>query len=169
MPLVRSLGERTETWTVDLPGFGASPGPGAPLGLAALAEALADWLAATDLPKVCLLGSSFGCQIATEADAAGRRQYRYHDLWRERRDSEKHDRILDFGRALPDLRATVEEDLSGRGFTRDRVLAAAIRLVDLGFFRPGGREYAARGPAGRQGRPRAQAAQGRRRRAPGLP
>jgi DNA topoisomerase IB len=80
---------------------------------------------------------------AVGTDAAGRRQYLYHELWRERRDQEKFDRVLEFGRALPRLRAVVERDLRGRGLSRERVLAAAVRLIDLGFFRPGGEEYAA--------------------------
>ncbi len=80
---------------------------------------------------------------AVGIDAAGRRQYRYHDLWRERRDRDKHDRVLEFGRVLPRLRETVSGHLAGRGLRRERVLAAAVRLIDLGFFRPGGEEYAA--------------------------
>ena len=80
---------------------------------------------------------------AIGTDAAGRRQYRYHDLWREQRDRAKHDRVLGFGAALPRLRGVVDQHLeAGRGLSRDRVLAAAVRLVDLGFFRPGGEEYA---------------------------
>jgi DNA topoisomerase IB len=79
---------------------------------------------------------------AIGTDAAGRRQYRYHDLWREQRDQDKHDRVRDFGAALPRIREVIGQHLQGRGLTRDRVLAAAIRLIDLGFFRPGGEEYA---------------------------
>ena len=44
--------------------------------------------------------------LAVGTDAAGRRQYRYHDLWREQRDREKHDRMLEFGAALPLLRGS---------------------------------------------------------------
>ncbi|MGE5288099.1 MAG: DNA topoisomerase IB [Micromonosporaceae bacterium] len=80
---------------------------------------------------------------AIGTDAAGRRQYRYHDLWREQRDREKHDRMLEFGAALPHAREVVRRHLAGEGLSRERVLAAAIRLIDLGFFRPGGEEYAA--------------------------
>ncbi len=80
---------------------------------------------------------------AVGTDSAGRRQYRYHDLWREQRDQEKHDRMREFGSALPHLREVVSRHLDGRGLTRDRVLATAVRLIDLGFFRPGGEEYAA--------------------------
>ena len=80
---------------------------------------------------------------ATGTDAAGRRQYRYHDLWREQRDQQKHDRMLEFGAALPRLREVIGRHLGGRGLVRQRVLAAAVQLINLGFFRPGGEEYAA--------------------------
>jgi DNA topoisomerase IB len=80
---------------------------------------------------------------AIGTDAAGRRQYRYHDQWREHRDQLKFDRVLEFGAALPRIRETVVAHLGGSGLRRDRVLAAAIRLIDLGFFRAGGEEYAA--------------------------
>ncbi|REE96622.1 DNA topoisomerase IB [Thermomonospora umbrina] len=79
---------------------------------------------------------------ATGTDGAGRRQYLYHPLWREQRDREKHDRVLDFAERLPVIRERIAEHLKGRGFTRERVLAAAVRLIDLGFFRAGGEEYA---------------------------
>jgi DNA topoisomerase IB len=80
---------------------------------------------------------------AVGTDVAGRRQYRYHDQWREQRDREKFDRVLEFGRALPHIRAVTEHQLHGRELSRNRVLAAAVRLIDLGFFRSGGDEYAA--------------------------
>lgn len=81
---------------------------------------------------------------ATGLDAAGRRQYRYHDDWRVRRDAQKFDRMLDFARALPATRERVFEHLVGSGLTRERVLACAVRLLDLGFFRIGTETYAAR-------------------------
>ena len=79
---------------------------------------------------------------ATGRDAAGRLQYLYHPVWRERRDREKFERMLDFGRALPTLRAAVVEHLSVRDLTRERLLACATRLLDRGFFRIGSEEYA---------------------------
>jgi DNA topoisomerase I len=79
---------------------------------------------------------------AVGTDAAGRRQYRYHDRWRLQRDEEKFDRVLEFGRALPQLRKTVVADLARPGFAQRRMLAAAVRLLDIGFFRIGGEEYA---------------------------
>jgi DNA topoisomerase I len=82
---------------------------------------------------------------ATGIDAAGRKQYRYHDAWRRRRDREKFRRMLAFGAALPVLRRGVARDLAGRGLGRDRVLACAVRLLDVGLFRVGGEEYADEG------------------------
>lgn len=80
---------------------------------------------------------------ATGTDAAGRRQYRYHDAWREHRDREKFERVLALGRSMDALRARVADDLGGSGLGRARVLAAVVRLLDLGCFRVGGEEYAA--------------------------
>lgn len=79
---------------------------------------------------------------ATGLDARGRRQYRYHDAWRLQRDRVKHDRVLDFASRLPAARDRLAEHLAADGLTRDRVLAAAIRLIDLGFLRIGGEQYA---------------------------
>jgi DNA topoisomerase I len=79
---------------------------------------------------------------ATGVDARGRKQYRYHDRWRERRDQEKFDEMIDFARALPAMRAKVDEHLTSEGMTRERVLACAVRLLDRGFFRVGGEDYA---------------------------
>jgi DNA topoisomerase IB len=79
---------------------------------------------------------------ALGTDAAGRRQYRYHDEWRLQRDAAKHDRVLAVARRLPAARAQVHEHLAQRGLTRQRVLATAFRLLDLGFFRVGGESYA---------------------------
>jgi DNA topoisomerase IB len=79
---------------------------------------------------------------ATGVDAAGRRQYRYHDQWRARRDAEKHERVLEIARRLPDVRDAVVEAIRGTGLTRERVLATAVRLLDLGAFRVGSEQYA---------------------------
>jgi DNA topoisomerase I len=80
---------------------------------------------------------------AVGTDAAGRRQYLYHDAWRARRDAEKFDRMLDFARTLPRLRAVCAERLEGGDeLTRERVLACAVRLLDQGFFRIGTEAYA---------------------------
>lgn len=79
---------------------------------------------------------------AAGIDAGGRLQYRYHDQWRLRRDQEKFDHMLAFARALPELRRRVATHLAGDGLGCERVLAAAVRLLDLGFFRVGSDSYA---------------------------
>jgi len=79
---------------------------------------------------------------AVGTDARDRRQYRYHDIWRVNRDREKFDHMLEFGRSLPKLRHCIFEHLQEDGLGRERVLASAARLLDLGFFRIGTEGYA---------------------------
>jgi DNA topoisomerase I len=79
---------------------------------------------------------------AVGTDAAGRRQYLYHEAWRTRRDQAKFDHMLEFARALPGLRERAAEHLAGDGLDRERVLACATRLLDRGFFRMGTEGYA---------------------------
>jgi DNA topoisomerase I len=78
---------------------------------------------------------------AVGIDGAGRKQYLYHDDWRARRDRQKFDRVLRLARRLPAMRKVCDRDLSSRGLTRERALAGAVRLLDLGFFRIGSEAY----------------------------
>jgi DNA topoisomerase-1 len=80
---------------------------------------------------------------ATGYDDAGRKQYLYHDAWREHRDRQKFREMEEFAATLPALRKRVEDGLGLRGLVRERVLGCAIRLLDLGFFRIGSERYAA--------------------------
>ncbi len=75
-------------------------------------------------------------------DAAGRKQYLYHPDWRRSRDAEKHQRVLELARALPRARELVAAQLELPAPTRERTLAAAFRMLDLGFFRIGSESYA---------------------------
>ncbi|BBZ45353.1 DNA topoisomerase IB [Mycobacterium parmense] len=79
---------------------------------------------------------------AVGVDAAGRRQYLYHTAWQQERAEEKFDRVLELSTRLPALRLEVAEDLARKGLTRRRVLALALRLLDRGYFRAGGEQYA---------------------------
>lgn len=79
---------------------------------------------------------------AVGTDAAGRRQYLYHPAWRERRDAEKFERMLLFGRSLTRARERMAADLGGTGMPLERACAAAVRLLDLGYFRIGNDVYA---------------------------
>jgi DNA topoisomerase I len=79
---------------------------------------------------------------AIGTDAAGRRQYLYHERWQAERSEEKYDRALSLAKHLPAWRVQLLADLRGRGLGRDRVLALAQHLIDQGYFRAGGEEYA---------------------------
>ncbi|WP_406816687.1 DNA topoisomerase IB [Mycobacterium sp. M23085] len=79
---------------------------------------------------------------AVGVDAAGRRQYLYHSAWQQERAEEKFDRVLELSTRLPAWRAEIAKDLTREGLTRKRVLALALRLLDRGYFRAGGEQYA---------------------------
>ena len=79
---------------------------------------------------------------AVGRDQRRRKQYRYHPRWREIRDEAKFGKMLVFSRALPLIRARVEQDLRRPGLPRERVLAAIVRLMELTLFRVGNSEYA---------------------------
>ena len=79
---------------------------------------------------------------ATGIDARGRKQYRYHAGFREKRESAKYEGLLEFGKALPRLRRRVERDLKRRALGRETVLAAVVRLLDTEHIRIGNEEYA---------------------------
>ncbi|HUR12992.1 MAG TPA: DNA topoisomerase IB [Mycobacteriales bacterium] len=79
---------------------------------------------------------------AVGTDEAGRTQYLYHEVWRARRDREKFARATELGRCLPRLRDSLVEHLDHDGpLTQSRVLATAVRLIDLGLFRVGSEQY----------------------------
>ncbi|MEG3633725.1 DNA topoisomerase IB [Micromonospora palythoicola] len=80
---------------------------------------------------------------AIGVDAAGRKQYLYHPLWRQRQDEAKFDHVLEVAGRLPLLRERVDHDLTVRGLRRERVLATVTRLLDMGAFRVGSDQYAA--------------------------
>jgi DNA topoisomerase-1 len=79
---------------------------------------------------------------AVGTDAAGRRQYLYHQKWQEERNEEKFDRALHMSAGLAEMRQQIAADLRSRGLTRDRVIALALQLLDLGYFRSGSEQYA---------------------------
>jgi DNA topoisomerase-1 len=109
-------------------------------------EEVVDRIRALAIPpawqEVWICADPLGHIQATGVDARGRKQYRYHDRWRERRDRQKFQDMLDFANSLPKLRERVERDLRRRKLSRDRVLACAVRLLDRGFFRIGSEDYA---------------------------
>lgn len=91
---------------------------------------------------VWICDDPFGHLQATGIDAAGRKQYLYHPLWREHRDRHKFRRMERFGKQLPKLRRRIAADIDRDGLGHQQVLACAVRLLDLGLFRIGSEEYA---------------------------
>lgn len=79
---------------------------------------------------------------ATGFDDKGRKQYRYHTNFREAQEAAKYERCAGFGHRLPRLRERVEADLRRRGLTKERAVAAVVRLLDLGRVRVGNEDYA---------------------------
>ena len=79
---------------------------------------------------------------ASGRDARGRKQYRYHQRWHRRRGTDKFDRMLAFAEALPRIRRRCDADLATRGLSREKVLAAVVRLLELTLIRVGNDEYA---------------------------
>ncbi|HMK14834.1 MAG TPA: DNA topoisomerase IB, partial [Burkholderiales bacterium] len=77
----------------------------------------------------------------TARDARGRKQYRYHPLYREARDRSKFRRMLEFSEILPDIRERIESDLRARDLTRRQILATVVRLLDKTLIRVGNYEY----------------------------
>ncbi|PKW27209.1 DNA topoisomerase IB [Phycicoccus duodecadis] len=78
---------------------------------------------------------------AIGTDAAGRRQYLYHPVWRAKRDELKFDRVKGAGVRLAKARELIIQDLQAEGMPLARAAATATRLLDLGYFRIGSDAY----------------------------
>src|SRR6266700_2543611 len=91
---------------------------------------------------VWICPSANGHLQATGRDARRRKQYRYHDRWREIRDENKFERLADFAKALPNIRRRVARDIKLPGLPRQKVLATIVRLLERTFIRIGNEEYA---------------------------
>ncbi len=89
-----------------------------------------------DLPK------ANGHLQAVGRDARGRKQYRYHALYRLVRDHTKFSRMQAFGKALPGIRSRVAQDLGLAGLPKNKVLATVVRLLEVTCIRVGNDEYA---------------------------
>ena len=79
---------------------------------------------------------------ATGRDAKGRKQYRYHERFREVRDGTKYEHMLDFAKALPGIRARIDADMRRHGLTREKVLATVVHLLETTMIRVGNADYA---------------------------
>jgi DNA topoisomerase IB len=122
-------------------GFSYVGPDGEPLDDEAARHRIAELVIPPAWKKVWITPYANGHIQAVGTDAAGRRQYLYHQQWTEERAEEKFDRVLELSTLLPAWRERVAADLGGRGLKRVRVLALALHLLDRGYFRAGGEQY----------------------------
>jgi DNA topoisomerase-1 len=92
--------------------------------------------------QVWICPDADGHILATGRDSRGRKQYIYHPLWHELRSHDRFSALLEFGRALPHMRATIDRHLRLSVLSRERVLALVVRLLETTLIRIGNREYA---------------------------
>jgi len=92
--------------------------------------------------EVWICRSPNGHIQATGRDARRRKQYRYHDRWREMRDANKYERLASFGKALPKIEKRLRKDLALPGLRREKVLATVVQLLQQSLIRVGNEEYA---------------------------
>ena len=92
--------------------------------------------------EVWICPAAHGHIQATGRDARKRKQYRYHERWREVRDQAKYGRLAAFARTLARIRRRVAHDLALPGLPRDKALATIVRLLETTFIRIGNEEYA---------------------------
>jgi DNA topoisomerase-1 len=123
-------------------GFSYHDADGTPVTDAKTLNRIKDLVIPPAWKKVWISPHPNGHIQAVGTDVAGRRQYLYHQTWQQERMEEKFDRALHMSAALPDMRQQIASDLRGRGLTRDRVIALALQLLDLGYFRSGSEQYA---------------------------
>lgn len=123
-------------------GFAYYQPDGTPLSDPETLQRIKDLVIPPAWKKVWISPHANGHIQAVGIDAAGRRQYLYHTAWQQERAEEKFDRVLELSTRLPVWRAQIAKDLARQGLTRRRVLALALRLLDRGYFRAGGEQYA---------------------------
>jgi DNA topoisomerase-1 len=123
-------------------GFSYEDGSGAAIGDEETLERIRDLAIPPAWKEVWICPDPFGHIQATGYDEAGRKQYLYHERWQQRQAEKKFELVREFALALPKLRRAVTADLRRQGMPRERALACAVRLLDLGFFRIGGEVYA---------------------------
>jgi DNA topoisomerase-1 len=123
-------------------GFSYEDGSGGPIEDEETLERIRQLAIPPAWKEVWICPDPFGHIQATGYDDAGRKQYLYHDRWQQRQAERKFELVREFALRLPKLRRAVTADLRRPEMPRDRALACAVRLLDLGFFRVGSEVYA---------------------------
>ncbi|HEY1077964.1 MAG TPA: DNA topoisomerase IB [Fontimonas sp.] len=91
--------------------------------------------------EVWICADALGHLQFTGRDARGRKQYRYHAIWRESRDRRKFSRVRRLGLKLPAIRRRMAKDLRSAKPGRNKAIATALTLLDLTGLRVGNRAY----------------------------
>jgi DNA topoisomerase I len=123
-------------------GFSFEDDSGEKIGDEETLERIRDLVIPPAWKDVWICPDPFGHIQATGYDEAGRKQYLYHERWQQRQAERKFELVREFAAKLPKLRRAVTADLRRQGMPRERALACAVRLLDLGFFRVGSEVYA---------------------------
>ncbi|HEU5251811.1 MAG TPA: DNA topoisomerase IB [Solirubrobacterales bacterium] len=123
-------------------GFSYEDGTGEKIGDEETLERIRELAIPPAWKEVWICPDPYGHIQATGYDEAGRKQYLYHERWQQRQAERKYEQVREFARKLPKLRRAVTADLRRQEMPRERALACAVRLLDLGFFRVGGEVYA---------------------------
>ncbi len=77
----------------------------------------------------------------TGIDVRGRKQYKYHELWNALRNHTKFYRMIDFGKALPNIREQVNKDLACKELNERKILATVLSLMEQTNIRIGNEVY----------------------------
>ena len=77
----------------------------------------------------------------TGYDEKGRKQYLYHPEWLAYRNATKFNKLISFAEKLPEIRCKVKEDLQQENWTKSKVLALVVRVLDESYIRIGNRSY----------------------------
>lgn len=92
--------------------------------------------------KVWISPFAHGHIQATGFDARGRKQYIYHEVWKDIQKQNKFDKVIFFGRSLPKIRRRIRKDINARGLDKHKVIATVVWLLEHTFIRVGNDEYA---------------------------
>lgn len=123
-------------------GFSYKDAKGKTVTSKALKQRFADLVIPPAWTEVEISADPRAKMLATGRDAAGRKQYIYHPEFRQLKEGEKFDRIVDFAQRLETMRRVTGQHLRRRKLSREKVLACMVRLLDLAYFRPGSPRYA---------------------------
>lgn len=79
--------------------------------------------------------------LATGIDNAGRKQYIYSDKMKEKRELKKYKRLKLLSKNISKLKYKINKDLDNTKFTKNKLIALLLRIMDICNFRNGNKKY----------------------------